>query len=361
MEPPDRKTDDRPVLQRRSDIWRRLTRLLGAVEKNGVRGVSAEHVEELGQLYRATCSHLELQRAFGISARRRDQLNRLVARGHAVLYGRDAQRRSKGRGFLLQLLMLPVTFRRSIHYHAAAAALLLAGGVYGYLGAEADPEWSLNFVLAGDDRTPYATHDELLASLHTGREGEVDVGQHASFAAQLWWNNTRVALLAFFSGFLAGIPTALLDLFNGVLLGSYTYTFHAHGLGYEWWAWILPHGVTELLGVVLLSGGGLWIGHMIVAPGETTRMDRLRARRGDLARLALLAFPMMFAAALFESFVRQSPLDDATRYQIAGGTALFWIVVLGFVGPTSAALTEARRGTTHARRRVDLPTTTELL
>jgi len=92
---------------------------------------------------------------------------------------------------------------------------------------------------------------------------------------------------------------------NGAFLGVYTHTFHSSGLAWEWWAWLLPTVSTELLAIVLLSGGGLFIGHQIVSPGRKSRADALREARGHIIRLLLFAFPMLLLAALIEAFVRQ--------------------------------------------------------
>src|SRR5690606_33989103 len=126
----------------------------------------------------------------------------------------------------------------------------------------------------------HASVEELAGSLQHGRPGTdtaMDSGAKAVFTSFLWQNNVRVALLAFFLGAAAGVPTAWLLLYNGLLLGVYSRAFHDGGLAMEWWAWILPHGITELLAIVLLAGGGLWIGRTILAPGEVGRAEALRA------------------------------------------------------------------------------------
>ena len=352
--------DHRRSVPTRTEIWTRLATLIGIVEKDGLKSLAASQVDELGRLYRATCGHLDLHRTFGVSERRREELNRLVARGHAVIYGRSPNAGRGGVRWLLHAMLLPVTVRRTWAYHAVAAALLLIGGIYGYYGAATDPDWALNFMMGDDNRTPYATRDELLLTLRRGRDGSVGVDEHAAFASMLWVNNTRVALLAFFIGFLAGVPAALLVLFNGVMLGTYTYTFHSHDLAYEWWAWILPHGVTELGAIVLLAGGGLWIGHRFVAPGGLSRRERFRSMRGDIARLLALAFPMLLLAALFESFVRQSSLPDGGRYVFAVISLIVWVAFLGFVRPSREIVEEELAPATEARRRVALPDVEEL-
>jgi len=181
------------------------------------------------------------------------------------------------------------------------------------------------------------------------------LGEKSAFAAMLWQNNTKVALTSFFSGLLAGIPSALLITYNGSLLGTYTQIFHAHGLAFEWWAWILPHGVTELLALVLLAGGGMWIGRMLLLPGQTPRLELFREARGDLFRLVLFAFVMLLFAALCESFVRQSGLSDPARYAFAAGTAVLWAAYLGFARTPARLAQRILAARTVAERAVPLP------
>lgn len=355
----------------REDLWRRLDALLSIAE-NGLRGLSDDQLEELGKLYRASATHLALVRTFGASVRQRDELNRLVSRAHSVIYGRPPQGRNAA-AFFLSFLAFPETVRRTWRYHVLAALVLALGGLYGYLGAARDPEWALEFV-AGDTRTPYASRVELHASLMGGRPAdsidlddaqaeahhEHDVGEKAQFAAFLWQHNTKGALIALFSGFLLGLPTVLILLLNGNLIGVYTQIFASHGLTYEWWAWILPHGITELGAVVLLAGGGLYVGHTVLVPGERTRRDALREIRTDVTRLALFAFPMLFLAALIESFVRQSGIGDSARYVFAAATAIFWTAYLGWGRLPESARAFAKRRTI-AERAVPLPVYEEIL
>lgn len=354
-------TNDREYPRTREELWERLRALIALVDKGGFERLTDRQVEDLGVLYRAAATHLAYQRVFGASARRKEELNQLVSRAHAIVYGRTPRTKARGSWFLWSFLAFPVTVRNSLRYHALAALLLVLGAVYGYFGAAADPDWTLSFVFPGDDRTPYASRDELLETLRAGRGGEVDSASKTVFAAVLWQHNTKVALFVFFTGFLAAIPTVLLMLQNGIMLGTYTYTFTVHDLGYEWWAWILPHGITELLAIVLLAGGGLWIGHIVIAPGDRGRAARFRGIRGDLVRLVCFAFPMLFLAALIESFVRQSQLGDTGRYVFAAISAIVWGLYLGLVRPPRRLIELQTAPVTVAERAVPLPTAGEIL
>ncbi|MBI2566762.1 MAG: stage II sporulation protein M [Candidatus Schekmanbacteria bacterium] len=349
----------------RAAVWEQLRELVERARKRGIRSLSDRELEQLGRLYRASMTHLALLRAFGGSARRLADLNALLSAAHSVIYGR-ARRGANAQYLRYHILAIPETLRRTAAYHLLAAALLVLGGIYGYMGAARDPEWALEFVPVGDERSAYASADELRASLLAGRprppadpdpergggqeeapsadatspgasspdagESPMSGGDKAAFASWLWRHNTTIAVTAFFAGALACLPTILLLLDNGMLLGVYSHTFQSHGLAYEWWAWILPHGVTELLAVILLSGGGLLVGHTILLPGEKTRIEALRGIRPHAIRLVMAAFPMLLIAALVESFVRQSSLSEPGRYAFAALSAVLWAALIG-AGP----------------------------
>jgi len=339
----------------------RLEELLTLCSRGRTGRLSDAQLAELARLYRAATTHLAQARTFGASAGTLNRLNALAARAHDVIYGRPP-RRATGRVLVGALVAFPQVVRRTALYHGVAALLMLLGAVYGYFGARADPEWSMAIVASGDTRTPYADRAELRRTLRRGRDGDERIhgGSHALFASFLWQHNTKVALVCFFAGLLAGVPTILLLLTNGLLLGVYTATFARHGLAGEWFAWIGPHGVTEMLAVVLLSGGGLFLGRLVVAPGDRTRADALRAERGTAMHLLLFCFPMLLLAALLESFLRQSAVGDTTRHLVTAGTALFWAVYLGFarVPRRLRALEAAERS--QAERAVSLPIDDEL-
>ncbi|MCH2375477.1 MAG: stage II sporulation protein M [Planctomycetes bacterium] len=355
----------------REQIWNRLRELVDRAEGRGSgrplvrrnpatgRGIArfdAEEIADLGRLYRAATTHLARAQTFGSSRRRLENLNRLVARAHALVYGRPVRRKSL-KVIFGSFVLFPIVVRATIWFHVAAAFLLALGGLYGYFGALEDPEWTLKFVASGDSRTPYADREELLGTLRLGRdEGtEVAPGFKTAFATYLWLHNSKVALMSFFSGVLFGLPTVFLLFYNGAMLGVYTATFHRHDLAYEWWAWIMPHGVTELLAVVLLSGGGLFVGYTLLVPGTRSRQDALWAVRGTVLQMVMFVFPMLLAAGVIESFVRQSHLSDPGRYVFATASAVFWACYLGLTGRSGVVRRANESTETLAEARVPLP------
>src|SRR5437667_34005 len=77
-------------------------------------------------------------------------------------------------------------------------------------------------------------------------------------------------------GALAGIPTAILQLYNGVMIGALSAVFFRDPLPIGYLAWILPHGVPELLALSLCAAAGLQLGAAVAAPGRGGRGAALR-------------------------------------------------------------------------------------
>ena len=195
-----------PQISRRDDeLWRRLEELLARVQgrgdtggdaraasavreatpsilrKRGVEGLSADEVGELGRLYRAATTRLAQLQSFGGSQRRLQRFHWLVARAHAVVYGRPP-RPHVGRLILNSFRVFPLVVRQTLPFHVVACLLLAAGGLYGYFGAAADPEWATELVMPGDNRTQFADREELLETLMAGREGYEEVsGEEKAF------------------------------------------------------------------------------------------------------------------------------------------------------------------------------------
>jgi uncharacterized membrane protein SpoIIM required for sporulation len=126
------------------------------------------------------------------------------------------------------------------------------------------------------------------------------------------------------TGVLAAIPTVVLMIFNGMLLGVFAAIHHEAGIRAEMWAWILPHGVTELSAIILCGGVGLMLGKAVLQPGELSRNESLVRAGREAARVCVGVAGMLVLAALIESYVRQSHWSTPARLVFATATAVFW-------------------------------------
>lgn len=305
----------------REAAWRRLDLLVQRVDERGPSSLSTEEAAALPALYRATLSSLSVARAISLDKNLVEYLDSLCSRAYLVLYApRETLPRAVAKFFRRGF---PAAVRALARPIALAAAAVALGAVVGFLLVTADPELYYEFVspaLAGG-RDPAATTETLRRALY---DSVSDDGALSFFAAYLFHNNTRVAMLAFFLGIAAGVPTVLVLLVNGMTLGAFAALHHSRGLGVDFWGWLLPHGVTELGAIVLAGGAGLAVGWAVVFPGPRTRLGNL-VQVGRLgAATAAGAFAMLFLAGIVESFFRQTVLDPTARYGFAIATAIAW-------------------------------------
>ena len=100
----------------------------------------------------------------------------------------------------------------------------------------------------------------------------------------------------------------------------------------EFWAWVSPHGVTELLAVVLCAAAGLAIAQSLVFPGHQTRLRNLARRGREVGVLILGAVLMFLVAGLIEGFFRQLVHAVPVRWTLAAATAAFWVWYAAWVG-----------------------------
>ena len=155
---------------------------------------------------------------------------------------------------------------------------------------------------------------------------ETPISSNVLFGSQLFAHNTRVGILSFATGMLAGVPTALLQLYNGMMLGSFASLFLRGDSPVPFLTWLAPHGIPELTAITLCCAGGLVLGAAVAAPGRRRRLVALREDSLPALLLMATSVPLFLIAALTESFVRESALGDLPRFGVASVYAFALVV-----------------------------------
>ena len=306
----------------REQSWRELEGLLERVEKSGLPSLTAEELNRLPVLYRSAVSSLSVASAISLDKNLLDYLHALVGRAYICVYG--TKRRvgeAVGEFFRSQF---PWVVRRYLAFVAVSIALVVLGTLTGYQMTKADPERYYSFVGGmAQGRTPTSSKEELREVLYhrPQEDGELPV-----FATYLFTHNSKVGMLCFALGFAAGVPVIYLLFSTGLMLGAMVALYDSRGLGAEFWAWILPHGVTEIGAICLCGAAGMVIGSAIVFPGRHTRLRNLALHGREVALLAMGAVVMLFFAGLIEGFFRQMVQDVGVRWALAAFTLIFWSV-----------------------------------
>ena len=314
----------------REATWIRLEGLVARAEKRGVRGLTGKELAELATLYRATVSSLSVARAISLDRNLLDYLEGLCQRAYFVVYGPRRHIREMMSSFVLREFPQAV---RALRWHILLAGLIfLAGAWVGFALVDADQEMFHAFVdpeLAGG-RNPSADTKMLRDTLYDG--GDLSGASLGEFSAYLFQHNSKVGILCFAVGILAGLPVFLLMGMNGLMLGAFAWLFHSRDLGVDFWGWVLPHGVTELLAVILCGGAGFALAQGLLFPGARRRLDSLALRGRQAGAVVLGAILMLLLAGLIEGIFRQTVTSIVIRYAVVAITSVFWIAYFGFGG-----------------------------
>lgn len=316
----------------RQAAWIELEDLVSRAERSGLQSLGAEKMARLPVLYRAALSSLGVARASVLDQGLLQHLESLVARAYLVVY---SPKRRFGEVLVPFLVHGFPGAVRSIRWHVLASGLLLLlGSAIAFAMVRADPEQYYLFVDSGmaAGRDPTASTEALRATLFSGRD---DDGLLA-FATFLFTHNSSVGILTYGLGFVLGLPVALLLLYNGMMLGAMTALFHDRGLAVEWWSWILPHGVTELLAIVLCGAAGLAVGQQVVFPGVHARQHGLMLVGRRMGAVVAGSVAMLLLAGLIEGVFRQIVHSVPVRYTLAAVFALLWTAYLALSGRSRA-------------------------
>ncbi|MEM9733561.1 MAG: stage II sporulation protein M [Pseudomonadota bacterium] len=311
----------------REEDWRQLEALVKRAERSGLAGFTLEETQTLSSLYRRGANALALARTISLDAGLLTYLENLTTRAWIVVHSNREPLRAVLAGFFQRTA--PAAIRRCTKHIALAALFFFLGAIIGYALVISEPNWFYTFVNGGlaGNRNPDASAETLRSTLFSDRETFLE--RLSTFASYLFTHNTRVAFLALALGILMGAPTALLLLYNGLILGAFFAIFAAKDLAWELFGWLSIHGVTEIAAIIIAGAAGLRMGQAMLFPGLDSRAHALREAGKDVGRLAIIAMLMLLAAALLEGFARQLIQETTVRLAIGwsiGGLWLLWFL-----------------------------------
>jgi uncharacterized membrane protein SpoIIM required for sporulation len=282
--------------------WIAFDTLLGRLETRGAKALSSDELLQLPILYRATLSSLSIARATMLDKALLDHLEGLAMRGYFLIYGVRETRLSRLRRFFLY--DWPAAVRAVWKETLIIALIITLGALTSWSLVAHNPEWYYNFVpeeMAGG-RDPRATVEFLRSTLGHGKAGGEDQGALHVFATFLFTHNSRVSIMSFALGFAFGVPTMMLEYYQGIGLGAMLAVFSSKGLGVDFGGWLFIHGTTELFAAALSGAAGRTAGKVMVG-----------------------VILMLLAAGLLEGFGRQLITDTVMRYAIGSLMLAFWL------------------------------------
>ena len=307
--------------QAHSGDWDRLDALVTRLEKKSIRSLGDDDLLELPALYRTTLSSLAVARDTSLDKSLITYLEQLCTRAYFQIYGVQTP---AGRQILRFFARSWPEAVRAIWRETLFCVVLTAGAaLVAYLLIRSDPSWFYSIIpqgLAGG-RDPSASAEYLRSTLYDKQKDWLGV-----FATFLFTHNSQIAIFSFALGFAFAVPTVLLILYNGLMLGAFVAVFAAKALGWNVAAWLMIHGTTEIFAICISGAAGIRIGMAIAFPGRLSRMDAV-VTAGRTAATAMAGTVIMLAVAgLLEGVGRQTILNDGLRALIGGAALAGWLV-----------------------------------
>ncbi|MGB7410185.1 MAG: stage II sporulation protein M [Sphingopyxis granuli] len=305
--------------------WIAFETLLGRLERKGAKALTSDELLQLPSLYRATLSSLSIARATSLDRALLDYLESLSMRGYFLIYGVRETRWSRVRRFFRT--DWPAAVRALWKETLIVALVILLGALTSWTLVAHNPEWYFNFVpeeMAGG-RDPRASAEFLQATLGHGKAADEQQSGLHIFATYLFTHNSRVSILSFALGFAFGVPTMMLEYYQGIGLGAMLALFTGKGLGVDFGGWLFIHGTTELFAAALSGAAGLRIGTAILFPGARGRLQAASEAGRTAGKVMVGVILMLLAAGLLEGFGRQLVTDTLLRYGIGTAMLLFWL------------------------------------
>jgi uncharacterized membrane protein SpoIIM required for sporulation len=309
--------------QAHEEDWSRLEQIVSRMEKRSIRSLSDEDLLALPGLYRTTLSSLSVARDTSLDRGLITYLERLSTRAYFQIYGVQTPASRQLSGFFAR--GWPNAVRALWQETLFCVVLTFGAALVAYLLIRSDPTWFYSMIpegLAGG-RDPSASAEFLRSTLYGGAKDKD--GWLGAFATFLFTHNSQIAIFAFALGFAFAVPTVLLILYNGLMLGAFYAVFAAKGLGPNVIGWLMIHGTTEIFAICISGAAGIRIGTAIAFPGRASRMDSA-VEAGRVAATAMAGTVIMLAVAgLLEGVGRQTINDDGWRMLIGSAVLVGWL------------------------------------
>src|SRR5690625_79158 len=295
--------------------WQQLENQILAMNK-GKRHLTNKEISNFHQSYLRVTQSLSYSQTYFPEEEVTFYLNELVAKAHNLLYRDTVSSKSQFRHFFSRTFVNLLTEQRNFVF--IAMILFLIGGVGGFLSVLSDP---LNLYTILPAQIAEAVDPEFL--------GASDGMSGSSFmSASIMTNNIQVAFLAFAGGLTFGLLTVYVLVYNGIIVGALAALFWHSNMTYEFWAYILPHGMIELTAIFIAGGAGLLMGYKLFVPGPYKRSYQLKVQAIRSVQLLLGTIPLFIIAGIIEGYITPSTISLEMKYLVAFITVIVLIAYI---------------------------------
>lgn len=313
-------------VERKREAWETFHTLATRVERSGVARLASHEIPAFAARYREVAADLARARTYGVDPRVVEYLERVVSAGHNALYRARGRRPTPVLRYLLR--DFPAAVVQSWAYVAAAFVLFAVPAAVGY----------------GLIRTHPELQDELVSPVMVRRAREAAANQAGGvgyaesprdelplIASAIISNNIRIGFWAFVGGFLAGLPTVLVLVMNGLSLGAGFGLFVNYHAGGYLGTFVAGHGILELTAIFIAGGAGFRLAGALLIPGDRTRRDALVVEGRIAARMIGAVVTLLAIAGTIEGLLSAS--DAAAGYKLlTSALSAVFLVIYGLSG-----------------------------
>ncbi len=273
--------------QHRSD-WKELEQLISTIQRKKNRA-DGDKIHHFHRTYQKVTQHLSYSQTYFPNEDVTAYLNGLVSKAHNLLY-RDQTSSLKQIHYFFSTKFVQLLFDQ---WKCVIIAMILftLGGIGGFFAVLQD-ELHLYTVLPA----------QIAKAFDPTQVGAAEGAVNAPImSAEIMVNNIQVAFLAFAGGITFGILTVYILIYNGIIIGAIAALFWHYGNSYEFWAFIVPHGMIELTAIFIAGGAGLLMGYRLFVPGDYSRGYQLKENAKRSVQLLLGTIPLFVIAGIIEA------------------------------------------------------------
>ncbi|MGM0843611.1 MAG: stage II sporulation protein M [Bacillota bacterium] len=301
--------NSRQFIQQHRDDWKELEDLITAMHKRKSK-IKGTEINRFSRLYQKAAQNLSYSQTYFPQEEVTPYLNELVSKSHNLLY-RDQVSSFKQVRHFFGVTFIGL-FLQQWKMIALAMILFTVGGLGSFFAVADDP---LHIYSVLPENLAQGFDPDRLGE----NEGAVD---SPMMSATIMTNNIQVAFLAFAGGITFGLLTVYVLIYNGILVGAIAALFWHYGKSYDFWAYIVPHGMIELTAIFIAGGAGLLMGYKLFVPGPYSRGYVLKQQAKRSVLLLLGTIPLFVIAGIIEGFITPSTLSFEAKYLIAGLTVI---------------------------------------
>jgi uncharacterized membrane protein SpoIIM required for sporulation len=284
--------------------WKQLEELITTLGRNR-NSITGDRITQYHRLYQKAAQNLSYSQTYFPNDEVTLYLNGLIAKSHNLLYKDQVSSLKQIRHFFsVKFIGLLLEQWKFVFF---AMILFLIGALGSFLSVMNDP---LHIYAILPSEIAKGVDPDQLGKGH----GAVD---SSLMSASIMTNNIKVAIFAFAGGITFGLVTVYLMVYNGIIIGALAALFWHHGKSYDFWAYIVPHGMIELTAIFIAGGAGLLMGYKLFVPGQFSRSYQLKQQAMRSVQLLLGTIPLFIIAGIIEGFITPAAISLEAKYIVA--------------------------------------------